>query len=75
MPDWLTYLSKVLPPAIMAFLVVYCLKNISFTSGTYAIPEMIAVVIAAVTYLKKNNALLSIGISTVVYMILIQNFF
>ena len=26
-PDWLAYLGKVLPPAIIGMLVVYCLKD------------------------------------------------
>ena len=31
-PEKITYLGKVLPYAIMAMLVVYCLKGISFVS-------------------------------------------
>ena len=37
-PAYISYLGKVLPFAIMGMLVVYCLRNISFTSGSFGIP-------------------------------------
>ena len=38
-PEVITYLGKVLPYAIMAMLVVYCLKSTSFTGATHGIPD------------------------------------
>ncbi|MDD7130738.1 MAG: AzlD domain-containing protein, partial [Firmicutes bacterium] len=29
-PKWILYLGKVLPPAIMSMLVVFCLRNVDF---------------------------------------------
>lgn len=74
-PQVVLYLGKVLPEAIMAMLVVYCLKNVSFVSGSRGIPEAIA--LAAVIFLHKwkHNTLLSILGGTVGYMILVQAVF
>lgn len=71
-PRYILYLGKVLPYAAMGLLVIYCLKNVSFLSSPYGIPEAIAVLCVAVLHLWKNNSLLSIGGGTVVYMILLQ---
>lgn len=69
MPEWLNYLRTVLPTAILAFLVVYCLKDIDPSSAWM---EMVCVALAAICYLYKRNALLAIAISTIVYMFLIK---
>ena len=39
-PEVITYLGKVLPYAIMAMLVVYCLKGTVVTAFPYGIPEV-----------------------------------
>ncbi|MCQ2524619.1 MAG: AzlD domain-containing protein [Lachnospiraceae bacterium] len=71
-PKIITYLGKVLPHAIMAMLVVYCLKNISFASVGGFLPELIAGAATAGLYVWKKNTLLSIGLGTVIYMLLVQ---
>lgn len=74
-PKTIQYLGKVLPPAIMAILVVYCLKGINLLQGTHGIPELLSVAVVATLHLWKKNTLLSIGAGTVCYMILIQSVF
>jgi len=71
-PEYVLYLGKVLPYSAIGLLMVYCLKNVSFVSSPYGIPEAIAVLCVAFLHLWKNNTLLSIGVGTVVYMILVQ---
>ena len=72
-PKFVTYLGKVLPYALIAMLVVYCLKDVSFAEGgTYGIPEAISIIVVALLHKIKHNMLLSIGIGTVLYMILVQ---
>lgn len=71
-PQTVQYLGKVLPPAIMTVLVVYCLKGISFFEGSRGIPEILSVLLVAGLHLWKKNILLSIGLGTVCYMVLIQ---
>lgn len=71
-PVIVTYLGKVLPYAAMGMLVVYCLKDISFTSAPYGIPEIVSVACVALLHLWRSNTLLSIGAGTAVYMVLVN---
>lgn len=71
-PKAVTYLGKVLPPAMMGLLVVYCLKNVSLTKSPHGIPELIAIAAIVVLHKWKNNVLLSIGGGTAIYMFLVQ---
>lgn len=73
-PPYITYLGTVLPSAVIGLLVVYCLKD-SLSSGHYAIPQMIAILFTVVLFKWKKNMLLSIGGSTIVYMLLVQTYF
>lgn len=72
---YITYLGDVLPYAAIGLLVVYCLKGISLIKPSYGLPETIAIICIAVLHFWKNNALLSIGVGTVVYMALVQFIF
>ena len=72
MPAWLERLGRTLPSAIMAVLVVYCLKDMSFASPAGFLPYLIAGAVVAGLYLWKNNTLLSIVCGTVCYMLLVQ---
>lgn len=74
-PEFITYLGKVLPFAIMGMLVVYCLKNTSFTSLPFGIPEIISVTLVVLLHLWKRNTLLSIIGGTACYMLLVQVIF
>lgn len=68
----LNYLSNVLPPAIMGMLVVYCLKDISFSSINNFVPQLIACAVVSISYIIKRNTLLSIILGTITYMMLLQ---
>lgn len=72
LPTTVKYLGKVLPPAIMTILVVYCLKGINVFEGSRGIPEFLAIILVVLLHLWKRNTLLSIGAGTVFYMILVQ---
>lgn len=71
-PDPVRYLGRVLTPAVIGMLVIYCLKNTSVLQRPYGIPELISVTVVAVLHIWKRNNLLSIGVGTVLYMTLIQ---
>ena len=71
-PDIIVYLGKVLPYAIMGMLVVYCLKDISFLAAPYGIPELLGCLAVALLHIWKRNTLLSIGVGTVAYMLMVQ---
>ena len=74
-PGYISYLGKVLPPAIIALLVVYCLKDITPAVHPFGIPELIAVVCVIALHVWKRNSLISILSGTVIYMVLIQMVF
>lgn len=71
-PELVVYLGKVLPCAIMGMLVVYCLKDVSFLSAPYGIPELLGCAVVACLHIWKRNSLLSIGGGTAFYMILLH---
>ena len=72
LPAYINYLGKVLPGAIMAMLVVYCLKGVSFRSLSGFLPEAIATAVVVLLHVWKRNTLLSIISGTVCYMLLVQ---
>ena len=74
-PPIIQYLGKVLTPAVIGMLVVYCLKYTSILNAPHGIPEAIAVSVTALLHVWKRNNLLSIGGGTVLYMVLIQMVF
>ena len=74
-PAIIQYLGKVLTPAVIGMLVVYCLKSTTILEAPHGIPEAIAVAVTAVLHVWKRNNLLSIGSGTVLYMVLIQVIF
>lgn len=71
-PPIVQYLGRVLTPAVIGMLVVYCLKSTTFLEAPYGMPEAIAVSATAALHVWKRNNLLSIGSGTVLYMVLIQ---
>ena len=71
-PKYISYLGRVLPYAIMGMLVVYCLKNVSFVSSPFGMPELLACLVVALIHIWRRSTLLSIISGTAVYMILIQ---
>ena len=71
-PKTVQYLGKVLTPAVIGMLVIYCLKNTVILAKPHGIPELISVLTVVVLHVWKRNNLLSIGVGTVLYMFLIQ---
>lgn len=66
------YLGRVLPAAVMAILVVYCLRSTAFTSAAGFVPQLAACLLVAALHLWKRNTLLSIAGGTTFYMLLIR---
>ena len=70
-PDFVSWLGKVLPYAVMGMLVVYCLKDVSFLSAPFGLPELAACAVVVLLHVWKRNSLLSIGVGTVSYMAIV----
>lgn len=73
--SYITYLGKVLPYSAIGLLVVYCLRNVNFTTTPNGLPEAIAIIAIIILHYWKENTLLSIGVGTVLYMLLVQRVF
>lgn len=73
-PKAIVYLGKVLPHAIMAMLVVFCLKGVSVVSYPFALPEVISILAVVLLHKWRHNTLISIPVGTALYMILIRLF-
>lgn len=71
-PKIITYLGSVLPYSIMAMLVVYCVKHVSFSKAVFWLPELISVIVTVLLHLWKRNTLWSIIGGTACYMIMIR---
>ena len=72
MPAWLDRLGHALPPAIMAVLVVYCLKSVTPFAGSRGIPEAIALLVTVGLHKWKHETLLSVAGGTLCYVLLVQ---
>lgn len=71
-PNYILYLGKVLPFAVIGMLVVYCFKNVSVTARPFGIPEWIAAAVVILLHKWKKNMLISIAGGTICYMLLVQ---
>ena len=74
-PAIITRLGSVLPGAIMAMLVIYCLKGTTFSAPAGWIPAFAGVAVTAGLQVWRRNTLLSIIAGTAVYMLLVQGVF
>ena len=72
MPEALRRLTAVLPPAIIAVLVVYCLKGLTTAGAVEIISTAAALISVVILHLWKENTLLSIAAGTIIYMALIR---
>ncbi len=71
-PKVILYLGSVISPAVICMLVVYCFRNTQILSHPHGLPELIATVVCVALHLWRRNPLLSIIISTIIYMIMLQ---
>lgn len=71
-PAYVSYLGRVLPPAIIGMLVIYCLKDVTPTAFPFGIPELASAACVVAMQLWRRNSLVSILAGTVVYMVLVQ---
>lgn len=74
-PKYIVYIGNYLPPAVIAMLIIYCLKNINVIVFPFGIPEVIGISAVAFLHIWKRNNLISILGGTAVYMICVQLIF
>ena len=71
-PRIVLYLGRVLPPAIIMMLIIYCLRDVSLLQGSHGLPELMAIAVTVGLHLWKRQMLLSIAGGTICYMLLVQ---
>ena len=86
-PKLVLYLGRVLPPAVIAMLIVYCLKSNILAVEAHLttlldpavlnqwLPALLAVAVVVLLHIWKHNNLLSIFGGTILYMVLVQAVF
>jgi len=74
-PPYVNYLGRMLPPAAISLLVVYCLRYIDFSVAPHGLPEAISILVVAALHIWKKNTLVSIAVGTAVYMLIMQGGF
>lgn len=71
-PPYIAYLGRVLPPALIGMLVIYCFKDVNFAAEPYGLPELISALCIVGLQVWKRSSLISILGGTAIYMILVQ---
>ena len=86
-PKLVLYLGRVLPSAVIAMLIIYCLKsNILAVEANLTsllapavlnqwLPALVSVAVVVLLHVWKHNNLLSIFGGTILYMVLVQAVF
>lgn len=72
---YMMYLGKVLPPAVIGILIIFCLKDTSILKSPHGIPEILAVTVVVLLHVWRRNSLISILGGTIFYMYLVQKIF
>lgn len=71
-PPFIQGLGDFLPGAIMAMLVIYCLRDVNWTGPSHGLPELAAAFITAGVHLKWHQTFLSLLLGTGSYMLFIN---
>lgn len=71
-PGYIEYLGKVLGLSIMVTLLIYCLRNVSFSNAEMFAPQLIALVVTVLLHLWKGNTMISVFGGTATCMLLTQ---
>lgn len=69
----LIYLGRYLPPVMMVLLLIYCFRDLRFSTFNDGPAEFLALLLVVVLHLWRGNALLSIMAGTGLYMFLCQS--
>ncbi|MBR8462182.1 AzlD domain-containing protein [Campylobacter sp. faydin G-24] len=70
---WLLGVERYMGLMIMVLLIFYALKDTKFDVYPYGLSEIAGVLAAVLFHIKFNNALLSIVVSTAIYIVFIRN--
>lgn len=69
---WVAYLGRVLPLAVFGMLVVYCMKDVTWTLPPHGLPELAGIAATVAVHVWRRQLMLSMLAGTAIYMLLIQ---
>lgn len=72
LPGLVRYLGSILPAALMAVLMVYCLRDLPSAPGPSALFQLASLAVVVLVHFWKHNTLLSISAGTGLYMLLLR---
>lgn len=70
-PDYVLYLGRVLPPAIIGMLVIYCVREVQ-PRAAELFPVLAAGACVVLVQVRKRNSMASILAGTALYMLLLR---
>jgi len=68
----LPYLAERMPVGIMAILAIYTLRNVKLLEPGSVVPAAVGVVLTAAIHLWRGSMLLSVGVGTAAYVLLVS---
>lgn len=71
-PERVEYLGRVLPMAIIATLIFYCLRNVDLSAADSWAPQLISCAVTVLLHLWRRSTMLSIAGGTLCCMLLTQ---
>ena len=71
-PQKILYLGELLPGAALGMLVIYCLRDLSFTAPAYGSRELLSCAAVVLVQMKTRNTIYSILAGTLLYMLLLH---
>ena len=69
---YILYIGNILPPAVMAMLLLYSIRAVTPQIYPYGLPEVISIAVVILLHVWKRNNLVSILCGTLCYMVLVQ---
>lgn len=69
-PRFVRFLGRHLASAVFGMLVVYCVKDVPFTTGNHGWPELVGIGTTVALHLWRRNMMLSMAGGTLVYLFL-----
>ena len=70
LPGYMNYLGYVLPMAVMVILVIFCVKDVVWTTAPFGASTLLSIAVVVGMQKWRKNTFLSIIVGTACYMLL-----
>ena len=69
-PPFLRFVERSIPPLMIAILLVYSLRDLQLAAAPHGAPALCSLLAVVLLHVKFHNSMVSIGVGTVLYMVL-----